>query len=53
MHLLCKKHFIDCFFVLSVIFEKFLEKSTMAGEMAQNSEIPYLFTFNDFILIHE
>ena len=25
VHLLCKKHFTDCFFVLSVVFEKYLK----------------------------
>ena len=28
-HLLCKKHFIDFFFVLSVVFEKCLENSAI------------------------
>ena len=31
VHLLCKKHFIDCFFVLSVVFEKCLEKWAVFG----------------------
>ena len=31
VHLLCKKHFIDCLFVLSVVFEKYLENSAAFG----------------------
>ena len=31
VHLLCKKRFIVCFFVSSVIFEKYLEKSATFG----------------------
>ena len=31
VHLLCRKHFIDCLFVLSVVFEKYLENSAAFG----------------------
>ena len=31
VHLLCKKPFIDCLFVLSVVFEKYLENSAAFG----------------------
>ena len=31
VHLLCKKHFIDCYFVLSEVFEKSLENSATFG----------------------
>ena len=32
VHLRCKKHFIDCFFVLSVVFENYLDNSAAFGQ---------------------
>ena len=42
-------------YLLFIYFVFFSEKRelTLVGEMVQNSQIPYSFTFNDFILIHE
>ena len=31
VHFLCKKHFIDCFFLLSVFYEKYLKNLAAFG----------------------
>ena len=50
VHLLCKKHFIYCLFVLSVVFEKYLENSAVFSR-AIVQEIHHLLLVTKFACV--